>query len=300
MGNIIRQKPSAKETVQREKYLPIPNEKSGGFEGSNGKNYIFLLAEVFIEVQEFSSLSVKDQLVKFRGKLTIKLPSLPKEVKDCIQEKLKISLFQNQMVVALKNGVAKRRDEKDVVIFTYHIKQHISWTPNLTLLPFDQQRVPVCVELLHFKIENNRYYFNITNEDVRNKKEYFLPREIHVKGLEDFKLYYYESRYEEIEEEIAKKRVKYSPQITVYFSLSRLPWNYLLTVLLPNFILQVLSIILFFTKNDFESRVVNITVLILAIVAFLPTVRDGLPHIPYLTFIPCRQNLSIFISPKFQ
>jgi len=167
------------------------DEKSGRFEGRNGKKYIFLPAEVEMEVKEFHSLSVLERPVKFRGKLTLKMPSLPPEVKVQIQEKLKIALFNNKMVVALGKGAAKRKDDDEgAIIFTYNINQHVSWTPDLTFLPFDSQHVPICVELVHFKIGKNRYYFNITDEDDTNKKEYFLPREIHVKGLEDFKLYY--------------------------------------------------------------------------------------------------------------
>jgi len=286
MGNTIRQKLCPKGNDKKDQYIPIPKEENSvKFEGSNGKDYFFLLADVIIEVREFSYLSVKDQSVKFRGKLTIKLPSLPPEVKDCIQEKLKISLFHNQKVVTLGNGGAKRKVEKGVVIFIYHIDQIVSWTPDLTYLPFDSQRIPICVELLHFKIGSSRYYFNITNDDNPNEIAYSFSKKVHIQGLADFTLYSYVSRYEKNGKVIAKKRVQYCPQITVYFSLARLPLNYYLTVLLPNFILQLLSLIIFGSRNNFGDRVLRITTLILAIVSFLPTVRAKLPDIPYVTLM---------------
>jgi len=40
-----------------------------------------------------------------------------------------------------------------------------------------------------------------------------------------------------------------------------------------------------FEDDSFGTRVVTITGLILAIVAFLPSVRNGLPHIPYITLM---------------
>jgi len=68
-------------------------KEARGFQGANDKNYIFLSAYVEIELREFSSLSVMERTVKFRGKLTIKLPLYPPETKHHLQNQLKILLF---------------------------------------------------------------------------------------------------------------------------------------------------------------------------------------------------------------
>jgi len=287
MGNIIERKIFRWILNGGEKYEPIPREsKSQGFKGNHGKHYIFLPAYVVMEVREFSSLSVMEQIVHFHGKLRIRLPKVPQEVQQELQEKLKIALFnRNKFETLTKENAKCKVGDDESITWTYEIDRDVSWTPYLALIPFDSHNLPVSVELARFKHGKGRYYFNTLNLDDKHKKEYFLPRQISVRNLEDFNLYYYQVRYEPVEDSVGRRRVEYSPQITLYFRLTRSVWNSFVTILLPNFILQLLSIILFFTENNFESRVVNITVLILAIVAFLPPVRAGFPNIPYATLL---------------
>jgi len=239
-----------------------------------------------IEAREFSSLSVMSENFDFDGKLRLKLPKYPSAIKKDLQEKLEITLSHKTILLTLKGGGAKCEEtDSGVLLLIYELNQKIPWTPDLTFLPFDTQCVPVCIEIARLKIGKKRYYFNIINKDEKDRKEYFVPGQIRVNGLEDFLLYYCQARYEPVKTKIGRKRIEYSPQVTLNFALTRSPWNYFLTVLVPNFILQLLSLILFFTEDDFEERVKNITILILAIVAFLPTVRAGLPHIPYITLM---------------
>ncbi len=286
MGNIIERKLFKWILKDKEPYTLIPKEnKTKHFEGNHKKQYIFIPAFVVIEIREFSTLSLMEQTVHFRGKLRIRLPKVPHEVHNELQTKLKICLFDRKFEILNKENAKCKVEDGGAITWTYEIDQDVPWAPYLGFIPFDSQDLPICVELARFKHEKGRYYFNIMNPDHKKKKEYFLPKQIYIRNLEDFNLYYYQVRYESIENFVGKRRIEYSPQITLYFRLTRSPWNSFLTILLPNFILQLLSIILFFTANDFESRVANITVLILAIVAFLPPVRAGFPNIPYITLL---------------
>jgi len=285
--NTIKQKTKSKDR-EYQYYEKIPEEEEcNGFKGKDQKNYIFLPAYVEIEPKEFSCLSLLKQNFKFRGRVTIKLPKFPLEIKQHLQNSLKILLFENKIPVVLSQTERKITIQNDGALsWTYEINQKVSWKPHLAYIPFDGHLIPIHVELAHFKIGKNQYYFNILNKVKNNEKKHWRPwKEMYVRELENFLLYFYQPRYIPLQRNIGGKKVKYSPQITLNFYLVRSLISGFFTILLPNFVLQLLSVIIFFTDNDFGPRVTNITVLILAIVTFMSSIRPGLPYIPYITLM---------------
>jgi len=272
---------------ETDEFLPpkVPDAKKVKTFTSNGKFYTFLPAYVEIDPKKLFNLSSLKGTVQFRGRLKIKLLDFPQEANDYLQNQLCIFLPDEGLSVKLTQEVAQRTvDGNGCISLTYDIDQQFSWEPNLLLLPFDKQELSFSLMLAPFKIGENQYYFNIqTNNQIWF--EYPLPNNPRTQRLEDFSLYYYQTKYDLIEETAGGKIIGYYPQITLDFRLVRNPWNFILTVLIPNTIIQLLTITVFFTDNNFQARLGTIIGLVFTLVALIPSVRSKLPPIPFITFL---------------
>lgn len=58
----------------------------------------------------------------------------------------------------------------------------------------------------------------------------------------------------------------------------------MLTCFLPVFVIALFVLAVFYQETDLEGRVANLATLVLAYVAFIPTVRSALLPVSYITF----------------
>jgi hypothetical protein len=64
-----------------------------------------------------------------------------------------------------------------------------------------------------------------------------------------------------------------------------MPTTTILTVFIPIWLLGVINIAIYFQKTEFKDRIANLSLVILAYMAFFPTIRDKIPPSPNFTII---------------
>lgn len=75
----------------------------------------------------------------------------------------------------------------------------------------------------------------------------------------------------------------YYPSVRFRIALYKDPLNIIVNAYFPMVVLALLTLSIFASEVDFNSRIANIAVVLLAYIAFIPTVRSILPPVPYLT-----------------
>lgn len=79
------------------------------------------------------------------------------------------------------------------------------------------------------------------------------------------------------------KSIIYFPKITYQLALYKNPLNMTINAYFPMFILALLGLMIFMQENDVADRIANISVILLAYIAFIPTVRSIIPPVAYFT-----------------
>lgn len=107
--------------------------------------------------------------------------------------------------------------------------------------------------------------------------------------MHDLKFAYKYGGYELIKEDKLQNRkdptsyLKYYPGIKFNIALYKDPFSIIMNAYFPMFVLSLLTLMIYLQEFQAGDRIANISVLLLAFVAFIPTVRSIIPPVNYFT-----------------
>jgi hypothetical protein len=88
---------------------------------------------------------------------------------------------------------------------------------------------------------------------------------------------------EEKDQKDPLKAIKYYPRVKYSISIYKRPGTIVILIYLPLFSLAWVLLSIFSGVNDLNARTANICVIILAYIAFIPTLRSFVPPVSYPT-----------------
>lgn len=125
-----------------------------------------------------------------------------------------------------------------------------------------------------------------------------LDFKIDVKEVFDFAIAYSSHKItfkmEAKDQKDPLKAITYYPSVEYSISIYKKPGTIVISIYLPMFILAWVLLTTFSGANDLNGRTANIGVIILAYIAFIPTIRSFVPPVPYLTLNDFALWLNLF------
>lgn len=215
--------------------------------------------------------------------------------------------FNHQESIELKVGkecTLKRSREKNIVDFTLRQNFIAKLNGNVFLTPFHILNMDLLVisQTVHLKIGNTQYHvkFNhLDNAATRRIKHsnYFSfgyycisPVGFQTRDTNTRENPYEVESEEEVEEEEKvekhnKKGIRPYQYTHFRMPIYKHPGLSILTVFIPIWILGLIGLCVFFQEQGFGSRLATIAVLVLAFVAFLPTINSSIPPSPDIKLV---------------
>ena len=110
----------------------------------------------------------------------------------------------------------------------------------------------------------------------------------HIVKISDFNLLHSEMgvdiKIEEKEDSLNNKNdIQYAPVITFKLAFYRKPFSTLFNCLGPLVAMMFVPLAIYFQPNELADKLASLIILLLAIIAYFPTLRDGLSSMPYIT-----------------
>lgn len=259
----------------------------------------FIPTYTALVVKSFKNLNLKEGILTLFGTLVIRmsLAGVHDKIVDSIKEKLGIRFNEAPKTLSSdEDGVTIKHDKgKKLLVYTYRFETEVNFLANISSIPFDTFVVPFQVEMTssYIDIEEDgkttslKYRFNVHQHQHKTKtlsfkKECDKLAEYEIAyPLCEIKLPKESKRFENKEEKM--QSYTYYPIMRFEFKFVREPWHMLMTVIFPLVILDVITLAVFATESDLASKIGNIATLVLALIAYLPSIRSEVPSVAYFT-----------------
>lgn len=87
-----------------------------------------------------------------------------------------------------------------------------------------------------------------------------------------------------VDKKVLANSLSYYPSVCYEIPVYKKPGVFVLTIYFPQFVLAWLALAIYYQTYSVDSRLANIAVLLLAYIAFIPSIRSQMPPVPYITF----------------
>jgi len=268
---------------------------------------IFIPAYAALVVKKLTNLNIKDGLLTLLGTLVLRIATdnVPQSIVEDIKNGVNVRIGETPHTLNTDNDGVTIKQENNLIVFTYRFSSDASFLADVGKLPFDSFTIDFDFELTSRYVDITesdkkstlKYRFNIHQHQSKNINLSFKKN---CDRLAEYRIAYPLCSVELMQE--SKKNPKtgesyfYYPKIKISFAFIREPWHMLLTVIFPIIMLDLISLVIFATENSLSDRIGNIATLMLALLAYLPTVRSEIPYVPYFTFCDNVIYSCIFIN----
>jgi len=251
------------------------------------------------------------------------LEGLPEEVVEDISNGINYRLNEEPRSLNKDSeGINIKESKKPfhMLTITYRFVEDITFLPKLDLAPFDSMKIQLKFELTSKNIGAIKYRFNlhkcdhdrsnlvfkknadqlaqynictplnnvtIIPESKKDMDEFTQSYKITTKKTRWWKMLTKSNNANLINSEAQAKKPSlydYYPIFNVDIGVYRQPLHMIVTTIGPLFILQILLLAIYLQGDDIGGKIGNIATLLLAIVAFIPSVRAEIPSLSYLLF----------------
>jgi len=249
---------------------------------------IFIPTYAALVVKNFKDLNLKDGSLTIFSTLVLRIltTGVPEPIVESLKENIGLRICDRSVTLTPGDEGVSLKKEGDILMYTYRFDTELSFLADVRKVPFDSFAINLGIELTsnHVKADGEEFHyrFNLHLHPVKTTNISFK------KNCD--RLAEYEVAYPLCEVKLppeTKKTVDgsftYFPKLTVDFIFVREPWHVLLTIVFPIIILDLITLAVFATENDLSSKIGNIATLVLALIAYLPTVRAEVPSVAYFT-----------------
>ncbi len=252
------------------------------------------------------------------------LEGLPEEVLEDIQSGVSYRLNEEPRTLNKESeGLNIKESKKPVhmVTMTYRFVEEISFTPQLRQAPFDHMAIRLKFELTSRNVGKVKYRFNLHKCDHDRSNLVFKKNADQLaqynicstlnkvsivaeskKEMDEFNQFGKDQTKKtrwwrmlsnsqntlqaNTDKVVAKPSLyDYYPIFLVEIGVYRQPLHMVITTIAPLFILQIILLGIYAQDGqDIGSKIGNIATMLLAIVAFIPSVRAEIPSASYLLF----------------
>jgi len=267
--------------------------------------FLFIPCYLAVVVKTLSNLDFKEGSVELDCTLIIRIDisKIPAFIVKKIRSKLEFRLSEKNITLepGSTEGLTWKEDKGKMINLTYRFTPCIPFMADVRTAPFDQFFLDVRLELTSsYDVGGEDEEPGSVPEEFKNVTKYRFN--IHLHPDKDKNLSFKEGfdrlpEYDiKVDESVAelkaeqKEGAKGAPPLYYYYpvvvyrvKMIRDPWHLIFCVFFPLTILQLLSLALFMQDPDVNSKLGNIGTVMLALLAYLPTVRADFPPVAYFT-----------------
>jgi len=188
-----------------------------------------------------------------------------------------------------------KKKEKNLEIFICRMDEEITFDPNLINFPFDEFNVQLKIGISYKKSEiegkPSRVYFSQLPCTDQGTWGSFGPTPDHVPDYDINSKLNFDVKVDTIEYTGGKFTYLYN--VVFSFILYRHPDRFVFSTIVPLFLLNMCATAIILLPGDaFGDRLSAIITVMLALFAFIPTIRNDLPRVSYTTVL----EHQIFVS----
>jgi hypothetical protein len=268
-----------------------------------GKEY-FLPSYLAVVLKKIDKLSITESTLTVSVTLVIRvyIQELTQEQKDFVTQNIRLRFNENE--VKLDEDNSQKKKGTDLFLITHRGSYEIDFEPDLKQCPYDRQTIKIKIEMTSRSnsVTGENFRFNLyKHQNMTNPSDFstMVSFKDDIDRLPEFNIIF-SSFHITFEPEIKKMKsghsIEYYPVEVIHFTLYREPETLLLTCVFPLVVIDFIILCIFLQDvNDLGGKLSNIITILLALFAFLPSYREQIPNVPYITALDRVIYFSVFI-----
>jgi len=260
---------------------------------NDNRREVFVPVAFAMVVKSLQKLNLAESSITVSFTLVMRLlfDGVPDEVRDFLLKEGNIALRINEEPFSLdeKQEIQKTLEKKsNIYRMTWRKTAEILFDSKFDEFPFDDHKVRIKVELTSpfFEEQRTNIRWNVLNNEDRDtllsfKNEADLLPEFNIATNASYVVFPEPER-----KDYPEGAIYYKPVVEYYIYLFRQPGYVVLSTAAPLFMINLATLAcLAFPPDAFSDKMSIIVTLMLALFAFMPSLRSFIPKVPYLTIL---------------